>query len=552
MRKLILFKEFLKNKCKSSIQLLKRTTLGVCAVMDEVEEPKPDQEILEGRAKVRTSGKVFYNPVQEFNRDLSIIAIATFAKLLRQERHAKNKQISDEDNLVVDIRSPGIKYDDGLCILEALSATGLRSIRYAKEIPGINNIIANDISKEAVNDINNNIASNNVENLVTSSHNDATMLMYQHRREKQFDVIDLDPYGCPSIFLDSAVQSIKKGGLLLVTATDMAVLAGNSPETCYVKYGAISLKMKCCHEMAIRILLQCIEAHANRYSRYIEPILCVSADFYIRVFVRVHSGAAKCKNTTSKLSHVYHCTGCDGFELQPLGMRKPHQKNNNLVKFCLPTGPPVTRNCQQCGSPYHIGGPIWTAPIHSPDFVKQVLEAAPPYLGTFKRIRGILSMVLEELVDVPLYYTLDRLSNTIKVENPSMLTIRSAILNAGYQVSYTHTHKNSIKTNAPAHVIWDIMRCWEKLHPTSQKSIANNKVATTILEKSPEKEYSFELHPAANPASKQKGLVRFQQNPLRFWGPGSRAQAMVGQNPMLKSHKNQGKRKRTDDSESLE
>lgn len=124
------------------------------------------------------------------------------------------------------------------------------------------------------------------------------MLMYQHRREKQFDVIDLDPYGCPSIFLDSAVQSIKNGGLLLVTATDMAVLAGNSPETCYVKYGAISLKIKSCHEMAIRILLQCIEAHANRYSRYIEPILCISVDFYIRVFVRVHSGAAKCKNTT--------------------------------------------------------------------------------------------------------------------------------------------------------------------------------------------------------------------------------------------------------------
>lgn len=38
--------------------------------MDVVDEPKPVQEILEGRAKVRTSGKVFYNPVQEFNRDL--------------------------------------------------------------------------------------------------------------------------------------------------------------------------------------------------------------------------------------------------------------------------------------------------------------------------------------------------------------------------------------------------------------------------------------------------------------------------------------------------
>lgn len=73
------------------------------------------------------------------------------------------------------------------------------------------------------------------------------MVMYQHKEDK-FDAIDLDPYGCPSIFLDSAVQSVEEGGLLLVTATDMAVLAGNSPESCYVKYGAISLKSKGCHE----------------------------------------------------------------------------------------------------------------------------------------------------------------------------------------------------------------------------------------------------------------------------------------------------------------
>lgn len=123
--------------------------------------------------------------------------------------------------------------------------------------------------------------------------------MYQHKHhQNQFDVIDLDPYGCPSIFLDSAIQAIKDGGLLLVTATDMAVLAGNSPETCYTKYGAISLRIKSCHEMALRILLQCIESHANRYGRYIVPLISLSADFYIRVFVRVYSGQYKCKFST--------------------------------------------------------------------------------------------------------------------------------------------------------------------------------------------------------------------------------------------------------------
>jgi tRNA (guanine26-N2/guanine27-N2)-dimethyltransferase len=50
--------------------------------------------------------------------------------------------------------------------------------------------------------------------------------------DKRFTIIDLDPYGGPNKFLDGAIQSIEEGGLLMVTATDMAVLAGNSPESC--------------------------------------------------------------------------------------------------------------------------------------------------------------------------------------------------------------------------------------------------------------------------------------------------------------------------------
>jgi len=49
--------------------------------------------------------------------------------------------------------------------------------------------------------------------------------------------VDLDPYGAPSVFLDSAVQSVVDGGMLMCTATDMAVLCGSSGEVCYSKWG---------------------------------------------------------------------------------------------------------------------------------------------------------------------------------------------------------------------------------------------------------------------------------------------------------------------------
>jgi hypothetical protein len=57
--------------------------------------------------------------------------------------------------------------------------------------------------------------------------------------------VDLDPYGSPSVFLDSAVQSITEGGLLMCTATDMAVLCGNNGEVCYSKYVCILFVAVC-------------------------------------------------------------------------------------------------------------------------------------------------------------------------------------------------------------------------------------------------------------------------------------------------------------------
>lgn len=73
-------------------------------------------------------------------------------------------------NEVLDV---GVKCDNGITILEALSATGLRSIRYAKELPKIKQIIANDISQKAVESIKQNISDNDVQELVTASFNDA-------------------------------------------------------------------------------------------------------------------------------------------------------------------------------------------------------------------------------------------------------------------------------------------------------------------------------------------------------------------------------------------
>ncbi|XP_053664880.1 tRNA (guanine(26)-N(2))-dimethyltransferase [Anopheles marshallii] len=508
--------------------------------------------IREGSAEILVADHVFYNPVQEFNRDLSICVLTTFSRIYQREKHEQNQrrnppnESSDETTL-----EAGVKQENGLRILEALSATGLRSIRYAKEIPGVKEIIANDLSKSAVESIEQNVKHNQIEHLIKPSFNDAMTLMYMSTKpEQHFTAIDLDPYGHPTRFLDGAVQSIEDGGLLLITATDMAVLAGNSPESCYVKYGSVPLKTKACHEMALRILLRCIETTATRYGRYMKPLLSISADFYIRVFVRIYTGKYACKKSSSKQSMVFQCTGCEALTLQPLGVLKPNptEANPQQIKFGIPTGPFVGSRCEHCNHQHHMGGPIWSAPLHDDEFLDELLATIEQddskRLTTIRRIYGTLSVIREELHDIPLYYALDRMCGILKLESIGMLTLRSALLHAGYRVSYSHASRTSIKTDAPIGVLWDILRCWHRLHPVKPDRFLEGVPLTAILRKQPFQEYNIvDIHPDANPPSRKESLSRFPENPTAYWGPGTRATQMVSDNKMLKSAQNQNKRK---------
>ena len=69
---------------------------------------------------------------------------------------------------------------------------------------------------------------------------DATDLMYERKaKNDKYDVIDLDPYGTACPVLDAALQSVQTGGLLCVTFTDLAVLAGAKYDICFYKYDGL-------------------------------------------------------------------------------------------------------------------------------------------------------------------------------------------------------------------------------------------------------------------------------------------------------------------------
>ncbi|XP_037523492.2 tRNA (guanine(26)-N(2))-dimethyltransferase [Rhipicephalus sanguineus] len=491
----------------------------------------PQTSVTEGKAEVffPSSHDVFYNPVQEFNRDMSVAVIQEFIATRREEL-ANEKTAQNVDPQAYKVS-----------ILEALAASGLRSIRYALEISSVGKILANDYSTQAVESMKANIEHNKVGHIVVPNRDEAALLMHMHKTDR-FDVIDLDPYGSPAPFLDAAVQAVQDRGLLLVTCTDMAILCGNSSDTCRAKYGAVSLKTKCCHEMALRIILQSIESHANRYGRYTVPLLAISVDFYVRVFVRVYTGPAIVKRSTSKLGMVYQCSGCETFSLQPLG--RCTEKGSSF-KFSPALGPPVGLTCSHCGHKHHIGGPVWINPMHDVHFIQRLIRRvteSPELYGTSKRMLGILHMLDEEL-EVPLYFLLDRLASTVRVSTPSMLNFRSALLNAGHRVSLSHACKNSIKTDAPMDFVWDIIRTW-KLQNPSKRPLEPGSPGEYIMRTEPSSPVNFSIHPDANPSSREQQLLRYQVNPEPCWGPKARAKTSLwADREVEKSRRLQGKRK---------
>uniref|UniRef100_A0A5S6QQJ9 tRNA (guanine(26)-N(2))-dimethyltransferase n=1 Tax=Trichuris muris TaxID=70415 RepID=A0A5S6QQJ9_TRIMR len=482
-------------------------------------------QITEGKAVIETkSADVFYNPVQQFNRDLTVAVLRTFVEDLyggcESSASPQKKQRLQRPSHA----------ESGISILDALSATGLRSIRFAKEVPHVRQIVANDLSSHAVQFIKRNVASNGVEELVLPVNEEATSFMYRHRGIKQrFDVVDLDPYGSAARFLDAAVQCVSDNGLLMVTCTDVAVLCGNTPEACFAKYGSMSLKCKCCHEVALRILISCIDSHANCYGRFVEPLLSVSADFYVRVFLLIRTGPAIAKRSACKRSLIYQCASCESFVLQPLARQVG---TPGKLKFANAAGPPVPETCNHCGGHFRIAGPLWSAPIQDVQFVERIInqvesmKGTDMQLATTARLIGLMKLITEELVDVPLYYHSARLSSILHLPTPKQSVLWSALLNGKYRVSASHACPSAVKTDAPNEFIWDIMRSWAKQCTPDSISLIDHpshSVANRILSVPPRNLVDFQEHPLCEPTSKREGCLRYPMNPEKHWGPRAKA-----------------------------
>ena len=498
-----------------------------------------NQTVREGQAVVeRAPGDTgaFYNPIQEFNRDLSIANLNVFSASVRRHAAAMEAAHTPEEKAAARATSKAEGHgmaickghDGGIRIVEGLAATGLRSVRYAKEIEGVTEVLANDMDPNAVASIARAAKTNGVEAIVKPSQGDASFVLHQAastgKVADQFDVVDLDPYGSPAPFLDGAVQAVSDGGILCVTFTDMAVLCGAHSEACFTKYESVPLhKSHYCHEFALRIGVTTVARHAARYRKYIQPLLCVSVDYYMRLFLRVCTSPKETNLLPNKLSYVAQCVRCDSFHtfnVATCGAGKAFQPGRW-------TG---NSKCDTCGGDFMIGGPIWTAPIQDPDWIRSVLKyvnerPADVFPRTKARINAMLGAILDEIPEVPLFMALDALCHTLKISMPTRSLVENVFKAAGYKISVSHTNPQAIKTDAPQSFIWAFMKKWAVPGRGVTKPIEKGSLADIIFTHTADND-AIDLdaaEKAEKPTTHQKKEKRFLPNPEPHWGPGSRA-----------------------------
>jgi tRNA (guanine26-N2/guanine27-N2)-dimethyltransferase len=356
---------------------------------------------------------VFYNPVMELNRDLAVLALQAFQRLAGRE---------------VDVCEP-------------LSGCGVRGVRFALEVEGIKHIFLNDINAKAAMLAKKNIEENGVEKLVSVNNSDANLFLSQYAApRKRFGYVDVDPFGSPVPYLDSAVRAVRNGGMIALTATDMAPLCGVHPRACVRKYGGKPLRAEYCHELAVRLLVGSLASTTARHDVGIRVIFCHSTDHYIRVYGVVGYGAQKADSSLKEMGYVLHCFSCF---------------HRETIKGLFSQ---LAQECPECHGKLNTVGPLWLGRIFDKDFItKMQKELLKKKLKQEKRISKLLFLTENEADAPATYFVIDKICDKYGLPAPSTESVIKQLEKAGYTAVSTHFRKRGIKTNAPAKMISDII-----------------------------------------------------------------------------------------------
>ena len=384
-------------------------------------------ETIEGKTRLLVpatslSGKVppkvpaFFNPSAKFNRDVSVLVYKTFAPEIKKNP----KSFGDP-----------------------FGGIGARALRVAVEVPQLQQIYINDINTAAIYAAKKAAEINFVTQKCTFTTQEVIGFLTSHdsKNYERFAVVDLDPFGSPSPYIDCVLRSVNNGGMVSITATDTAVLCGVHPKVCMRKYYGRPLNNHYARETALRLIVSLIAIIAARLDLAVRPIFVHANLHYLRAYLMVTVSRRDANSVFEGIGYLRDCTKCG---------------NRNAIRE-LNKG----ESCELCGSTYSYAGLLWIKRLFDKDFVKKMsslLDTDDEGVSSMRCLRKILFTCIEELDDIPFYFLSDEIASRLRTNPDPLPKIIEQLHSIGYRASRSSLDPKGFKTDAGINQILGLLK----------------------------------------------------------------------------------------------
>jgi len=399
---------------------------------------------------------VFYNPAMSGNRTRSVMLL----------NYAINSGFFGE----------GMIY-----AIDGLAATGLRTRRWLNELPSSNasrlQIEMVDINPESLlwaKKINQEMPPfSSTENLIYCEGDLRKLVLNSGRHW-----VDIDPFGSPVSFIDSAIQSLARTGVLEISATDSAALTGSSKNPLMRRYGAKVRTDGLAQDSGLRVLLANVARIAAKYDRRIEPLMSIWDSHHLRISVKVIKSIESANKVEEHIGWRVNSPN----EVEVANSISPDLNvpiNGNLPMDCfLPSYFPVNRNDNR------ISGPMWTGSLGNPAAMsyftgEEALRLCGPdfdendpiglnendiQIERRKIERSVKNIKNESgVIDCNHHIIVDDLASWLNIGSPpSPQKMVGLLEDMGFRAGLTHYGRPSFRTNGT----WEaIVECAMQLQP---------------------------------------------------------------------------------------
>ncbi len=354
-------------------------------------------KITEGSASVSVprqdltrKAEAFYNPAMEYQRDITLSALRVYKK----------------------------DCENRLSVCDPLAGTGVRSIRMAKEVPGISRIIANDLNPRAVTVMKKNVRSSGLGKKITVSNVSANKLFLEH--PGAFDFVDIDPFGSHINYVFNAGFALKRKSMIACTATDTGALCGAFPSTCFTRYGIKNSKTDFYKEVGARVLITSTMLELSKHDISVEPLYS-HANHYFRFIGRLKKSKSGITSQFRDIRFLVYCPSCIYRSFD------------------------ISEKCPVCGKRTQVIGPLWSGKIHDRKFCTGMLGDMKA--AGYSRTKELETALSEE--EVPFYYDIHRMLKVRRSAPRKLSDIMEALENKGFSASRTRFCGTGVKTDAP-------------------------------------------------------------------------------------------------------